>query len=548
MKITLAQLNPVIGDFEKNLLKIGEALKQAYTDNSDLVVFPELFLSGYPPQDLLERKDFANAAERSLASLVEMSKTFPSTGILCGTFERMEKHESFRLYNTAVLIENGEIIFKQHKTLLPTYDVFDEKRYFTPAEHIDILDFRNEKIGITICEDAWNNPQILPNPRYSVDPVEVLAKKGATIIINISASPFSLGKEHIRFSLIKNHTKSHNIPFVFVNQIGANDELIFDGRSMVFNSKGAMTHILSPFKEEIRTIDTESSTSIEFKPIDPVEAAHDALVLGIKDYMNKCGFKKVVLGLSGGIDSAVTCALACRAAGSKNVVGIAMPSPVSSKSSLVDAKDLAENLGIEFLTVPIGDAFKVYKDTLSPLLSNTKEDVTEENIQARIRGNILMALSNKFGYLVLTTGNKSELSVGYCTLYGDMSGGLSVLADVPKVLVYKMADYINRDRELIPKSTIVKAPSAELKPGQKDQDTLPPYEILDAVLELYVEQGKSKEEIVDKGFDKDTVDWIINAVWKNEYKRRQTPPVLKITSKAFGTGRRMPIAAKHIFY
>jgi len=547
MRITLAQLNSVIGDFNKNLIKIKNTIEKAENENSDLVIFPELFLAGYPPQDLLERSDFADASEKALQSLIEITKNFPHTGIICGNFERIEESDSFHLYNTAFLVQNGKILFKQRKTLLPTYDVFDEKRYFTPAEHIDIFNFKNEKIGITICEDAWNNPAILPNPGYRVDPVEILAHKGATIIINISASPFTLGKEYLRFNLIKSHVQKHNIPFIFVNQTGANDELIFDGRSMVFNDRGDMIQILSSFKEEIKTLNTESGTPVDFKPLDPVKAAHDALVLGIKDYMGKCGFKKAVLGLSGGIDSAVTCALACRAAGSKNITGVAMPSPFSSESSLIDAKNLAENLGIEFITVPIGSTFKSYKETLNPLFSETGEDVAEENIQARIRGNILMALSNKFGYLVLTTGNKSEMSVGYCTLYGDMSGGLSVLADVPKSLVYKIADYINRDKNIIPQSTINKPPSAELKPDQKDQDTLPPYETLDAVLELFIEQGISKQEIIKRGFDPDTVEWIIDAVWKNEYKRRQAPPVLKITSKAFGSGRRMPIAAKHTF-
>jgi len=547
MKITIAQLNPTIGDFNNNVLKIEHALNTAKHDNAVLVVFSELILSGYPPKDLLERVDFYDANKNALNKVLKISEKFPSIGLICGTFERIETKNGFKLYNSAVLIKNGKILFTQRKSLLPTYDVFDEKRYFTPAEHIDIVEFEGEKLGITICEDAWNNPEVLSSPQYDIDPVAILAKKGATIIINISASPFSLGKQPVRYNLIKSHSEKHSMPFVFVNQTGANDELIFDGRSMVFDNHSRLTVILPGFKEEIKTIDLKKSEEISFTPEDYVEDTYNALVLGIKDYMRKCSFKKTVIGLSGGIDSAVTCALACRAVGNENVVGVAMPSPISSESSLTDAEDLAKNLGIEFSVIPIEAVFTAYKNSLNPLFYNTEEDVTEENIQARIRGNILMALSNKFGYLVLTTGNKSELSVGYCTLYGDMSGGLAVLADIPKVLVYKIASYINRAKEVIPLSIIEKPPSAELKPGQKDQDTLPPYEILDAILELYVEQARPKKEIVERGFDSETVEWIIDAVGKNEYKRRQAPPVLKITSKAFGPGRRMPIAAKHSF-
>jgi len=545
MKITLAQLNPVIGDFTNNLSGIETSLHTASKHSSDLIVFSELILSGYPPKDLLERKDFNSANSRALDRCIELSRSFAHMGILIGTFERITTGKTHCLYNSAVLIQDGKVLHTQRKTLLPTYDVFDEKRYFTSAGPIDAVPFKDEVLGITICEDAWNNPDVIDFPVYDADPVAELRKQGATIILNISASPFTLGKEHVRYSLVASHAAKHKVPFIMVNQTGANDELIFDGRSLAVNARGELICMLPAFEESVQTIDTADSSAIDFRPVDRIQAAHDAVVLGIRDYLRKCGFSKAVIGLSGGIDSAVCCALACRALGPGNVVGIAMPSPISSKSSIDDAKDLAENLGIEFMAIPIGDIFAVYKSSLSPVFKNLAQDETEENIQARIRGNLLMAMSNKYGYIVLTTGNKSEMSVGYCTLYGDMSGGLAVLADIPKVLLYKIADYINRESELIPQSTIDKPPSAELRPDQQDEDTLPPYDILDAILELYVEQGKSKQEIVDKGFNPDTVQWIIHAVAKNEHKRRQAPPVLKITSKAFGTGRRMPIAAKY---
>ncbi len=497
MKITLAQLNPTIGDFEGNLSKIKKTLKAVEKNSPDLVVFSELFLTGYPPRDLLERKDFIQMSQKTLETLIEISKEFPDPAILCGTIQPTNKNTGKGLYNTAVLIQNGKILFQQHKSLLPTYDVFDEARYFDPAPHIETFPFKDEILGITICEDAWNDPQLWPKRIYSSDPVEILARNRATIFINISASPFNIGKEKIRYQLLHNHVAKYGKPFVFVNQVGANDELIFDGRSMVLDANGGLMEIFPSFKENINTIDLSNLPKPKkYIPQDTTASVYDALVLGIKDYMEKCGFKKAVVGLSGGIDSALTYCLARDAMGSRNVLSVSMPSPYSSKSSVEDARKLAENLGVEFKIIPITPIYKAYLESLKKHFGEKKEDVTEENIQARIRGNILMALSNKFEYLTLSTGNKSELSVGYCTLYGDMSGGLSVLADVPKTVVYELARYVNRNSEIIPVEIIQKPPSAELKPDQKDQDTLPPYEILDRILHLYLDMGYSKEEII----------------------------------------------------
>jgi len=546
MKITLAQLNPTIGDFEGNLSKIDKTLRQLKKDSPDLVVFSELFLSGYPPRDLLQRKGFIQKSQEALRSLLEISGKFPETALLCGTIQPTGKNVGNGLYNTAILIQNGKILFVQHKSLLPTYDVFDEARYFDPAPQIEPFDFKGERLGITICEDAWNDPQLWPKKIYSSNPVEILAHKGATIIINISASPFTIGKEEIRYRLIRNHVQKHRKPFLLLNQIGGNDELIFDGRSIAFDGEGNLLAIFPSFKEDIQTFDLANPPELQpYEPQDKITSVYEALILGILDYLRKCGFSKVVLGLSGGIDSALACSLAREAVGPKNVLGVSMPSSYSSEASVEDARILAENLGVHFKIIPITPVYRSYLKSLKEHFAEKPEDVTEENIQARVRGNILMALSNKFGYLTLSTGNKSELSVGYCTLYGDMSGGLSILADVPKTMVYRLAEYINRDRKIIPKRILEKPPSAELKPDQKDQDTLPPYDILDRILHLYLDEGYTKKEIVAQNIDKNTVDWVVQAVEKNEYKRRQSPPGLKVTSKAFGMGRRMPIAAKY---
>lgn len=546
MKITLAQLNPTIGDFACNLHKIENSYKKAHRDKSDIMVLSELFLTGYPPRDLLNRQDFIREAENALDALLKITKNYPNTAILFGTILPTKKKSGNGLYNSAVLVQNGAILFEQHKTLLPNYDVFDEARYFDTSPQIEPFEFKSERLGITICEDAWNDPQLFPLKIYSQNPVEILAKKGATIFFNLSASPYHLDKEKIRYQLVLNHAKKLQKPFILVNQIGGNDELIFDGNSIALDDQGNLFSQLPPFKENMTTIDLylpKKKKTVTFS--ERMESVYQALLLGISDYIKKCSFEKVLLGLSGGIDSALTCVLAADAIGPDNVMAVAMPSPYSSKESVEDAKLLAKNLGVDLLIIPITSVYKSYLNLLQKHFRNNSPDITEENIQARIRGNILMALSNKFGYLTLSTGNKSELSVGYCTLYGDMSGGLGVIADVPKTMVYELARYCNRNRERIPRRILEKQPSAELKPDQKDQDTLPPYEVLDRILELYLDKGFSKQDVLKEGIDEKTIDWVIKAIGRTEYKRRQSAPGLKVTTKAFGIGRRMPIAAKY---
>ena len=544
MKIFLSQLNPTIGDIEGNLEKLKKSVKTGDRNNADLVIFSELFITGYPPRDLLNKKWFIDKVYRAIEEIKNFSENI-SCGILFGVPLRTGKNFGLGLYNSALLIEKGKILFQQNKTLLPTYDVFDEARYFDPAEKTEVFTFKGKKIGISICEDAWNDEELWPKRFYNLDPIDNLVKKGAEIIINISASPFFIGKEKIRYKIISNHVKKHKVPFVFLNQVGGNDELIFDGRSIVLNENGKVISMFPSFKESVTSLDINSANYFNYEPENEIETVYNALILGIKDYIGKCGFKSVIIGLSGGIDSAVTAALAAEALGSENIKGILMPSKFSSKGSVEDSIKLAGNLNIDYKIIPIKDIFNAYLSTLKPFFENKPADITEENIQARIRGNILMAMSNKFKSLVLSTGNKSELAVGYCTLYGDMSGGLAVISDVPKIMVYKLANFINRDREIIPNEIITKPPSAELRPDQKDEDSLPPYEILDKILHYYIEEGMYEEEIVKMGFDKNTVNWVINTVNRNEYKRKQAAPGLKVTSKAFGMGRRMPIAAKY---
>jgi NAD+ synthase (glutamine-hydrolysing) len=549
MKVTLAQLNPVVGDLQGNLSRMKETLSQASKDLSDLLVLPELFLAGYPPKDLLERRWFVQKVQQTIEKLAKISTEYPQTGILFGAPLLTVKNTGKGLYNSAVLIHQGQVLFTQHKSLLPTYDVFDETRYFDPAGELNTVTFKCENLGISICEDAWNDPQLWPRGKfYTFNPIEVLAKKGASLFINISASPFEMGKEELRYQLISNHAKKHKVPFIYVNQIGGNDELVFDGRSLCVDRKGDPISIFPSFKEHVQTIDARLSGSPGlYVPQDKIESVHEALILGIRDYMRKCGFSKAVVGLSGGIDSALVCCLAKEALGGENVLGISMPSPYSSKGSIEDSRRLSEKIGIQFKVISISEIYASYLATLEEHFQGREFDITEENVQARIRGNILMAFSNKFGYLVLSTGNKSELAVGYCTLYGDMSGGLSVLSDVPKTMVYELANHINRKSEIIPGEIIEKPPSAELKPNQVDQDTLPPYPILDKILYHYIEEEASPDEIVSMGFDLKTVKWVVRTVERNEYKRRQATPGLKVTTKAFGVGRRMPIAAKHDF-
>ena len=544
MKVVLAQLNPVIGDVSGNLGKIVELLPR-WTPVADLIIFPELFLVGYPPRDLLERPAFIERTQLALQELADLSAQYPQAGLLVGAPRPTGKDTGKGLYNSALLIYQGKVIFYRDKSLLPTYDVFDETRYFASATEIQVIPFKGEILGISICEDAWCQESWC-HRLYPFDPVETLARQGATLLINISASPFQVGKEEVRFQLMQHHARRYGRPFIYVNQVGGNDELIFDGRSMAFDGKGNPLAVLPSFREEVAPVDLRQPGAPGlYHPEEKIATVSQALTLGIKDYLRKCGFSRAVVGLSGGVDSAVTGALAVKALGKDNVLGVAMPSLYSSPGSLTDARRLAQNLGIPFQVIPITPIYQAYREAFREHFPVEPIDVTLENVQARIRGNILMALSNKFGYLVLSTGNKSELAVGYCTLYGDMSGGLSVLADVPKTLVYELAHYLNRESEIIPPEIITKVPSAELRPDQKDQDTLPPYDILDRIIHYYLTEAYSYNDIVNLNFDPEMVRWVIHTIDRNEYKRRQAAPGLKVTSKAFGMGRRIPVAARY---
>ena len=546
MRITIAQLNPTVGDISGNLSMLERTLSAVPPRSSDLVVFPELFLAGYPPRDLLERKWFMGGVRSALDRVLAISKRHPGLGIVLGAPVPTGANIGKGTHNSAILCCDGKILHAQPKSLLPTYDVFDEARYFDPGDAVDTVPFRGETLGLSVCEDAWNDPELFSKRHYSFDPIEVLAGKGVTIIINISASPFHAGKEELRYNLAASHARRLGVPFLLVNQVGGNDELIFDGRSIIVDGKGRPVETLPAFEECVRTVDTDVQGDLaSYMPLDRVESVYRALVLGVRDYVRKCGFARVILGLSGGIDSALTCCIACDALGKENVLGVSMPSIYSSRGSVEDSRKLARALGIEFKVISISSIYSSYMGKLKRHFRGRKEDITEENIQARIRGNLLMAYSNKFGFIVLSSGNKSELAVGYCTLYGDMSGGLSVLSDVPKTLVYELSRYVNRSGTVIPVEIMEKAPSAELKPGQTDQDTLPPYEVLDRILYFYLDEGRSIGEITEEGFDRETVRWVIKTVDRNEYKRRQAAPGLKITTKAFGMGRRLPIAARY---
>lgn len=548
MKITIAQLNPTVGDISGNLEKLKKVLEE-YSGSTDLIVFSELFLLGYPPRDLLDRKGMCKEIDDAMSEIKKISALYPETGVLVGMPVPTANREIRSLYNSAVLVLGGEIAAVHNKSLLPAYDVFDETRYFQPATSIEVIEFKGEKLGISICEDMWNDPMLIKDRVYDVDPMEELSSKGATILVNISASPFYAGKQSLRYDLVKSHAKKYGIPFVFVNQVGGNDELVFDGRSMCVNGKGSVVTVLPSFREKVETVDTCSDAKgDELKEEIVIALVHDALVLGVRDYVRKCGFSKAVIGLSGGIDSSVVCAIARKALGGDNVLGVTMPSEYSAKESALLSEELASRLGIEFKNVAITDIYTAYKKELADVLKINEDNevgVYLQNIQARIRGDILMAFSNKYGHMLLTTGNKSELAVGYCTLYGDMAGGLAVISDLPKTMVYELAEYINRDEEVIPRRIIDRAPSAELRPEQLDEDTLPSYDVLDRIVNHYVEEGASPDSLVKEGFDKEVVEWVTRAVKNNEYKRRQAPPGLKVTTKAFGMGRRMPIASKY---
>jgi NAD+ synthase/NAD+ synthase (glutamine-hydrolysing) len=544
MKIALAQFNPTVGDLSGNAARILSLAEQALARGAKLAVFSELCLCGYPPQDLLERPAFI---DRNLKELKELAKKLPLPAII-GYAGRVKKGRGKAIANKAALLCGGRIVFEQNKMLLPTYDVFDESRYFQPAERQTVYDFANQQLGITICEDVWNDKNFWPNMLYERDPVTELVTQGSTLLLNISASPYTIDKRSLRFDMLKSIAKTHHRPVVYVNQVGGNDSLIFDGASLALTADGKIAAQALAFEEDLVMFDTETGQGeIHPQPKQEIEYAYRALVLGTRDYVSKCGFKRVLVGLSGGIDSAVVAAIAVDALGAANVQGVSMPGPFSSMGSKDDAKALAQNLGVELIPLPIGGVFEAYRQALAPAFGDRPVDVAEENIQARIRGNYLMALSNKFGSMVLSTGNKSELAVGYCTLYGDMAGGLAVISDVPKLMVYELARWINRERELIPRATIDKPPSAELRPDQKDEDSLPPYDVLDRILKAYIEDLKSPQDIADKyGFDLKLVKDIALLVDRSEYKRKQAAPGLKITSRAFGFGRPFPIAQRFI--
>ncbi|MBI1749754.1 MAG: NAD+ synthase [Acidobacteria bacterium] len=545
MKIALAQFNPTVGDFEGNAAKIRKFADDAKARGAQLVVFSELCLCGYPPQDLIERPRFV---KRNLQTLGALAGDVALPCIVGYVGEPQDSSSGKPAANCAALLAGGRVLFEQRKMLLPTYDVFDESRYFQPARSQSALEFCGTRLGITICEDVWNDKNFWAKPMYERDPVAELMGQGIEIVINISSSPYQIDKGTLRHDMLRALARRHGRPVVYVNQVGGNDSLVFDGSSVAITADGRMAAQALSFEEDLVLFDTASGTGeIRARATDELEAAYQALACGTRDYVRKCGFKQVLVGLSGGIDSAVVAAIAVAALGAENVLGVAMPGPYSSEGSLRDARLLAERLRIRFLTLPIGEVFTSYKKTLSSAFEGRAEDVTEENIQARIRGNFLMALSNKFNALLLSTGNKSELAVGYCTLYGDMAGGLAVISDVPKTMVYELARLINRGGELIPANTLTKPPSAELRPNQTDQDSLPPYDVLDRILKAYVEDLKSPEEISDHyGIALELVREIAVKVDRNEYKRQQAAPGLKITSKAFRIGRPFPIAQRFV--
>jgi NAD+ synthetase len=549
MRIALAQINPIVGDIDGNAERIIAGVARAADSGAEMAVFPELAVTGYPPRDLVLRRDFI---ERNVAAVKRIADRCTHVAAVFGFVRPDPTGHGRGLLNSAAICRNGRVEATYSKMLLPTYDVFDEWRYFNPGDEPLVLGFAassgDRRVGVTICEDLWNNRQFEGRRVYGVDPVVRTVRSGAELLINLSASPFREGIHLDREALFAAQMKENRLPLVYVNQVGGNDHLIFDGASMVLDETGRVIARAKAFEEDFLVVNLDARATNRIEPYPPgIAHVHAALVLGIRDYVKKCGFTDAVIGLSGGIDSAVTAALAVEAIGSEHVHGVSMPSRFSSPHSIEDAETLSRNLGVPLRRIPIEDAHAAYERTLRPAFEGRRPDVTEENLQARVRGTILMSLSNKFGWLLLTTGNKSELAVGYCTLYGDMCGGLAVLSDVPKTMVYALAEDINRQsgRELIPRRTIEKAPSAELRPDQMDQDVLPPYEVLDPILEEYIEHDRSPDEIVAMGFDRAVVHRVVLMVRCSEYKRKQAPVGLKVTSKAFGTGRRLPIAARY---
>ncbi len=543
MKIALGQINPTVGDFPGNASKIIDFSLRARSEGAGLILFPELSVCGYPPRDLVERPSFV-ARNRETVDLIASQTS--GIAVICGLVTAAQAETGKSVMNSAALLRDGKLAFLQSKMLLPTYDVFDEMRNFAPARSQELFDFCGNRMALTICEDAWNDKDFWNKRLYVTDPIEALLRAGGNFVLNISASPFWLGKRELRREMLATIARNDRVPVVMVNQVGGNDSLLFDGSSLVLNREGKVIAQGKSFEEDIiyfdsATLEGELHQQIEGEPA----SAYSALVLGTRDYVRKCGFRQVVIGLSGGIDSALTAVIAAEAVGPENVIGVGMPGPYSSPGSIDDARSLAGNLGIRFELLPITEICSSYTQTLKGVFAGLQADVTEENIQARTRGTLLMALSNKFNAIVLSTGNKSELAVGYCTLYGDMVGGLAVISDVPKTLVYRISHYVNSRRPVIPQASLEKPPSAELRPDQKDSDSLPPYDVLDAILEDYVEDLHSAVQIAnDRGLDLELVKRVTRMIDRAEYKRQQAAPGIKISAKAFGYGRRLPIAAK----
>ena len=543
MKIALGQINPTVGDFQGNAAKIIEYAQRARSGGAELIVFSELCVCGYPPRDLVEKPSFVAANCRTAAEIAESTR---GIAVICGLVTPAHEKTGKSVMNSAAMLRDGRVDFIQSKMLLPTYDVFDEARNFAPAGKQEIIPLAGRKLALTVCEDAWNDKHFWDRRLYGVDPVEMLMTAGGNFMINISASPFHLGKREFRTRMLAAIARQYKAPLVMVNQVGGNDQLVFDGSSLALGPAGEVVAQAKSFEEDLVFLDTETLAGDKHPQIEGAEASgYAALVLGTRDYVRKCGFERVIVGLSGGIDSALTACIAVDALGADNVTGVSMPGPYSSRGSMDDARALATNLGIRFEVLRISEVFDDFRKSLQQVFAGRAEDETEENLQARIRGTLLMALSNKFGALVLSTGNKSELAVGYCTLYGDMAGGMAVISDVPKTMVYRLAQYVNARRPVIPKSTLEKPPSAELRPNQTDQDTLPPYEVLDTILEAYIEDLKTPEQIAaEHQYDLGLVRKVARMVERSEYKRQQAAPGIKITEKAFGMGRRFPIAQK----
>ncbi len=542
MKVALAQINTTVGDLAGNEAKILAAYARGVAAGAHLVLLPELALTGYPPRDLVLHGAFV---AKNVEALERLARQTGPTALVTGFIGRNEIQPGRKATNAIALLQQGTVHATRTKTLLPTYDVFDEDRYFEPATANAPVEFNGSKIGLTICEDVWNDEDFWDDRRYRRNPATELAAGGVRLILNASASPWHLGKNQVRREMLAQLAAKSGCPVVYCNLVGGNDELIFDGASLAFNGRGELLAEGRMFAEDFLVVDLETAASRPPETQADEAMVYQALVLGTRDYLHKCGFKSAVLGLSGGIDSALTAAIAADALGREQVRGVALPSQYSSRGSLDDAQKLAKNLGIQYDVIPIQPMFVAAKEQLQAVFAGRAEDTTEENLQARLRGVILMALSNKFGSLLLTTGNKSELAVGYCTLYGDMCGGLAVISDVPKTMVYRIARWLNREREVIPQDSIHKAPSAELRPNQTDQDSLPPYEVLDAILNAYVVAGRTASEIIQAGFDEPTVRRMVRLINLNEYKRRQAAPGLKVTTKAFGVGRRIPVAQRH---